>query len=164
MQVHILYVQFWNPKSYGKYTHTHTGTQRITSLAAKLDPTWNLMESKPDQSKYEAIDCLGLSLLCDIPKICYININVWWSWIASWHPTGMLYCIWSVYILLSNFWKMLYSETNSDPGKGPVDLDLELYLHPRTHLICLLYFNRLFENMILNLKDINWPTVISKTR
>lgn len=52
----------------------------------------------------------------------------------------------------------------TDFRKGTVDLDLELYLHPRTHLICLLYFNRLFENMILNLKDINWPTVISKTR
>lgn len=69
----------------------------------------------------------------------------------------------SYYFLIFEKWCVLKQTQPQGFGKGIVDLYVKLYIHIRTHLISLPYYRKLFKNIILNLKDINWPTVISKT-
>lgn len=59
------------------------------------------------------------------------------------------------------------SRSKSSPkdfGRGIMDHYMKLYIHIGTHLMRWLYYNRPVENRILNLRDINWPTVIFKTK
>ena len=64
VQVHILYPQFWNPKSSNRNIYIYTHAHRVTTLAARPNLIQNL-ESEPDWHIYEAMDSLYLSHLCE---------------------------------------------------------------------------------------------------